>query len=204
MTSLALCEAQMEKIRLIWALLFFNLLHYLKNNRSEKNIGGAGKRLAIIFNFSSCFLWKLPQNLTETSKITAHLCGRLHEWGWRKHWPHIVFVGADIINTGVNYISFSHSTVSWVEFLLQNHRFKQNDLLFYQYWQIYTSAFLRQHNQSLIETVYIISSYTWNTKINSIFIRWILLLHVFHSYQVTFIKTGTPPDAGFQCTLCIF
>lgn len=105
---------------------------------------------------------------------------------------------ADIISSGVNDISFSHSTDSWVESLLRNHRFKQNDLLFYEYWQTYTSAFLRQHKQSLIETVYIVPSYSWNTKINSTFIRWTLLLHVFYSYQVTFIKTGTPPDAGFS------
>lgn len=44
-----------------------------------------------------------------------------------------VCMWADIINTGVNDISFSRSTDSWVESLLRNRRFKQNNLLFYEY-----------------------------------------------------------------------
>lgn len=55
--------------------------------------------------------------------------------------------------------------------------------------------------QYLIETVYILFNYSLNTEINLTFIRLTSLLHAFHSCQVTLFKSGTPADAGFQCSL---
>lgn len=127
---------------------------------ATQNLAITSKIAAFMYQSDICMnslVWELASVRLEKALTSYCVC---------------VCMWADIINTGVNDNFFSHSTGSWIESLLsesllRNHRFKQNDLLdllCYEYWQIYTSAFLRQH--SVLWRLYILYSYSQNTEIN--------------------------------------
>lgn len=172
-TSGIVWSTKFEENKLIWALLVFNLTHFLKNNTRQRKDEEKRRRLGVSFNVSSCCLWNLPWPWVGLSKYSVHAVVR--------H-THIKLLPREIAKVGLEkacfswytncilclglrggghyqywcqWHFFSHSTDSWIESLLRNHGFKENDLLFYQYWPIYTSTFLREHKQYLTETLYV-------------------------------------------------
>lgn len=156
-----------------------------------------------------CRTWlkhpKLQLSCISHTFAWTHLCGRLHERGWREHWPHIVFVFAcgqtSSILVSMTFFSVIALTAG-LNLCLEIIGLSKTISCFMN-TDKYTPQLSWGSTSSLSLTLYIVSSYSWNTEVNSTFIRQTLLLHLFHAYQVTFIKTGTLPEADLQCTVCL-
>lgn len=113
-----------------------------------------------------------------------------------------VCMWTDIINTGVNDIFSVITLTAGLNLCLEIIGLSKTISCFMN-TDKYTPQLSWGSTSSLSLTLYIVSFYSWNTEVNSTFIRQTLLLHLFHPYQVTFIKTGTLPEADLQCTVCL-